>query len=63
MAALDYSTFADGRVIFWEANPFFALPPWSLGVLAEARRLDERVPRYPELMVSDLIQLADDSND
>jgi hypothetical protein len=56
VAAIDYSSFADGRIVLWEANASFALP--RKGVLEEERRLDERVPRYVFAMIRYLEQLA-----
>lgn len=58
VAAIDYSIFADGSVVLWEANASFALPYWSNGVLAEQRRLEERVPRYVHAMIRYLERLA-----
>lgn len=57
-AAIDYSSFADGSVVLWEANASFALPYWSNGVLAHARRLEERVPRYVHAMIDYLEHLT-----
>ena len=58
MAAIDYSTRADGSVVLWEANPFFQLPPWSRGLLAGPRRLEERVPHMIDRMIGELERLA-----
>ena len=41
-AAIDYSTFADGRVVLWEANPYPAIPGPSHYVLPRERRFEER---------------------
>jgi hypothetical protein len=43
MAAIDYSTMADGRVILWEANPYFELPRPADGVMPRERRLEQRI--------------------
>ena len=43
--AIDYSLYADGRMVLWEANPFFSLHRWPITVLAKQRRLRERTPR------------------
>lgn len=58
VAAIDYSSFADGNVVLWEANASFALPYWSKGVLAHERRLEERVPRYVHAMIRYLERLS-----
>lgn len=58
VAAIDYASFADGSIVLWEANASFALPYWSNGVLAEQRRLAERVPRYVDAMIRYLEHLA-----
>lgn len=58
VAAIDYSSFADGSVVLWEANASFALPYWSNGVLAHERRLEERVPRYVHAMIRYLERLS-----
>jgi hypothetical protein len=41
-AAIDYSTFADGSVVLWEANPYPAIPGPSNYVLPRERRFEER---------------------
>ena len=41
-AAIDYSTFADGRVVLWEANPYPAIPGPTNYVLPRERRFAER---------------------
>jgi hypothetical protein len=41
-AAIDYSSFADGRIILWDVNPHFALELWPFDVLARQRRVHER---------------------
>jgi hypothetical protein len=43
--AIDYSTYADGRIVLWEANPYFSLHRWPIAVLSKQRRLQERTPR------------------
>lgn len=58
MAAIDYSTLADGRVVLWEANPYFALPHWTKAMLPEARRLKDRNPRYVTALVDELAALT-----
>lgn len=42
-AAVDYSFLPDGSLYFWEANPFFNLPPGQESVLAEERNAVARV--------------------
>jgi hypothetical protein len=46
--AIDYSTHADGRIMLWEANPFFSLHRWPIAVLTRRRKLDERLPHIHE---------------
>jgi hypothetical protein len=41
-AALDYATFADGRVMLWEANPYPAIPGPGNYTLPKERRFEER---------------------
>lgn len=43
--ALDYSVLADGRVVFWEANPYPWLTPWRHAILPGRRRLGRRSDR------------------
>jgi hypothetical protein len=45
-AAIDYATFADGRVVLWEANPYFFL--FSVGnyILPRERRFEERYQAF-----------------
>jgi hypothetical protein len=57
-AAIDYSCFADGRVVLWEANPYFALPHWSQAMLPRRRRLAERNPRYVKAMIDDIARFT-----
>lgn len=58
-AAVDYSTFGDGRVVLWEANPHFALPHWSkVTLLGGPRRLKDRNPRYTAALADYFAQLA-----
>lgn len=42
IAAIDYSTFADGHHILWEANPRFALAQSPLDLLGRERHTKER---------------------
>ena len=42
VAAIDYSTFADGRIVLWEANPCFFQEQWPIDILRHQRRTDER---------------------
>lgn len=58
IAALDYSTLADGRIVLWEANPSFALQHITQAPLHKERRLAERNPRYMQAMIDYLAQLA-----
>lgn len=46
--AIDYSSYADGRIVLWEANPFFSLHRWPIAVLSRRRKLAERTPRIHE---------------
>lgn len=46
--AIDYSIHADGRMVLWEANPFFSLHRWPISVLGRKRRLSQRTPRIHE---------------
>lgn len=41
-AAIDYSTFADGSVVLWEANPYFYLFARGDYILPKERRFEER---------------------
>lgn len=41
-AAIDYSVFADGRVVLWEANPYHYVPGPRSYVLPEQRHFQER---------------------
>ena len=43
--AIDYATFADGRVVLWEANPYFFLHRVGRGVLPRERDLERRTRR------------------
>jgi hypothetical protein len=43
--ALDYSTFADGRVVLWEANPHPSIPGWRHTGMPLARRTFGRLTR------------------
>lgn len=58
IAAIDYSSFGNGKIVLWEANPSFALPHWSQARLPEARRLSERNPRYLKALLAYIAQLA-----
>jgi hypothetical protein len=51
MAAIDYSTCADGSAVMWEANPHFALHMWPLNVLEGPRRVPERWQKYHRMMI------------
>lgn len=46
VVALDYSTRADGSVIFWEANPYFALAHWKQSTLPHHRLLERRIEGF-----------------
>ena len=39
---IDYSTLADGRVVLWEANPYFDLPGPRKYILPKQRHFEER---------------------
>jgi hypothetical protein len=41
-AAIDYATFADGRVVLWEANPYFFLFSAENYPLPKERRFEDR---------------------
>jgi hypothetical protein len=58
IAAIDYSTFADGSVILWEANPYFHLPHWSEALFTRARRLHERIPQMLGAMMDEIEALT-----
>jgi hypothetical protein len=42
VCALDYASFADGRIVLWEANPFFHLVVRERYLLAGPRRFEAR---------------------
>lgn len=46
--AIDYSSHADGRIVLWEANPYFSLHRWPVAVLSRQRRLRERIQNIHE---------------
>ncbi len=46
--AIDYSSKADGSIVLWEANPFFALHPWPVAVLGRQRKLRQRTRNIHE---------------
>lgn len=50
MAGIDYATFADGRVVLWEANPYFYLYPAGRYPLARERRFAERYATIAEAL-------------
>jgi hypothetical protein len=43
--AIDYSTFADGRVVLWEANPHPSIPGWRGAGMPLVRRTRSRIAR------------------
>jgi hypothetical protein len=45
-AAIDYSSFPDGNIMLWEANPYFHLEPWQQAILPRLRRTDIRIPGF-----------------
>lgn len=45
-AAIDYSSFPDGSVMLWEANPYFYMEPWKQAVLPRHRRTGIRIPSF-----------------
>lgn len=45
VVAIDYSTFADGSVVLWEANPHPSIPAWRNTGMPLARRTFPRVQR------------------
>jgi hypothetical protein len=59
--AFDYATFPDGRVILWEANPYFALEPWQEAMLTRWRRTRERTPSFYEAIGDLFAELLDDA--
>lgn len=46
IAAIDYSTTADGRVMLWEANPYFEMPKPEDGVMPRERHLGLRIDGF-----------------
>lgn len=58
LAAIDYSSLPDGRIVLWEANPYFDLPHRSKALLAASRQLELRNPRYIHALARDLGRLA-----
>jgi hypothetical protein len=46
MAAIDYSTTADGQIILWEANPYYDLPPAREGALPRERHLEQKISGF-----------------
>jgi hypothetical protein len=56
--AIDYSTFADQSIIIWEANPYFYLPKWTLGVMPLQRRLRERIRGFYDALGAYLLELT-----
>ncbi len=46
IAAIDYSTTADGGVVLWEANPFFEMPKPEDGTMPRERHLDQRIAGF-----------------
>jgi hypothetical protein len=46
IAAIDYSTTADGRVVLWEANPYFEMPKPEDGVMPRERCLEQRIAGF-----------------
>ena len=58
---IDYSSHADGRIVLWEANPFFSLHRWPIQILTRSRKLKERIPHFHEtaaLFFRDLLSVA-----
>jgi hypothetical protein len=45
-AALDYSSFPDGSIMLWEANPYFYLDLRKDALLPLMRRTDVRIPSF-----------------
>ena len=46
VAAIDYSTYPDGSVVLWEANPYFYLHPPKEALLWRERKSLKRTWRY-----------------
>jgi hypothetical protein len=61
-AAIDFSTFADGSVILWEANPYFELKPVPECLLWKLRGLTDRNERYIDAMADGLAAAAGRGN-
>lgn len=57
--AFDYATFADGRAILWEANPYFFLHDAGRSVLPRARRTAERTYRHYDHLRTFFSRLAE----
>jgi hypothetical protein len=58
-AAVDYSTFADGRPILWEANPYYDLTDPVQGVMPRERRLEARIGGFHRAMARFLGRLLE----
>jgi hypothetical protein len=50
IAAIDYSSFADGSHVLWEANPRFALEQWPIDLLGSQRHTKERYAALYEVL-------------
>jgi len=61
IAAIDYSTTADGRVMLWEANPYFELPKPEDGAIPRARHLDQRIAGFHRAIGRFLATLLDEA--
>lgn len=46
IAAIDYSSTADGRIVLWEANPYFEMPKPEDGVMPRERHLEQRIAGF-----------------
>jgi hypothetical protein len=53
-AAIDFSTFADGSIVLWEANPYFDLAAVKKCMLWKERDLAGRNHRYVDAMAMGL---------
>ena len=61
-AAVDYSFLPDGSLFFWEANPYFSLPPGRLSVMADARQAPRRVRKTYAWITARLKHAIDAAN-
>ena len=58
IAAIDYSTTADGSLVLWEANPYFYMPRRDSYLLPEARMFERRREAGLKAIMTYLCKLA-----